>query len=414
MMKLKNSLAVALFFLVAASASARKTEIRFWHILGYHVKPLIEEMVDEYNRAHPDVSVKSDFQGYFEDAQVKMLAAAVTGQLPEVAQVPVEFLQQYIENGLIAPIDGDIPDELRNDVPDKLWQLAAREGRIYGVPFCTLTDVFVYNKNAFVKAGLDPEKPPATWEELIADGVVLSRDEDRDGEPDSYAVAFYLNGVYGLLPLLWANGGSLFTDGGSVNLTSGAMVKTISMVHDLIFRYRIMPRKWTDWENAQAFLTGKIAMGWFSSAGISYGEQNLPWKMGVSQIPSLNGKRFPVLSGTVLVNFSRNRKAKAAAEDFIFWLLQKENDVLLFEKIGFLPARRSTADSLEVRAFVQRNPSYRVPIEALEYARPLPVHPEFFKVNQEIRDMLQRIILQGADPMGELVETEKKINAMLE
>jgi sn-glycerol 3-phosphate transport system substrate-binding protein len=134
----------------------------------------------------------------------------------------------------------------------------------------------------------------------------------------------------------------------------------------------------------------------------------------VSQIPSLNGKRFPVLSGTVLVNFSRNRKAKAAAEDFIFWLLQKENDVLLFEKIGFLPARRSTADSLEVRAFVQRNPSYRVPIEALEYARPLPVHPEFFKVNQEIRDMLQRIILQGADPMGELVETEKKINAMLE
>lgn len=175
-----------------------------------------------------------------------------------------------------------------------------------------------------------------------------------------------------------------------------------------------MPRNWTDWENAQAFLTGKIAMGWFSSAGISYGEQYLPWKMRVSHMPAVNGKRFSVLSGTVLVNFSKNRKKRKAAEDFMLWLLKRENDVKLFERIGFLPVRRSVSSSLEVKAFVRENPNYRIPIEALEYARPLPVHPEFLKINQEIHDMLQRIILDGADLKEELVSTQKTINEMLE
>jgi len=412
---MKKLLFLILFLIVATSLFAKKIEIRFWHILGYHVKPVIEEMINEYNATHKEITVKADFQGFFEDAQVKMLTAAITNQLPEVAQVPIEFLQAYIDNGFIDPINEEIPDELRGDVQEKLWDLVKRDEKVYGLPFCALSDVFIYNENAFVKAGLDPEEPPTTWEQLITAGKKLSRDTDGDGVQDTYALSFYLNGVYGLLPILWANGGSLFTaDNKRVNLTSREMEKTISMVYDLVFTHRIMPQKWTDWESAQAFLTGKLAMGWFSSAGISYGEQNLPWKLRVSHMPSLNGKRFSVLSGTALVNFTKNSKKRKAALDFMFWLLKRENDIKMFERIGFLPIRQSVVNSLEIKAFVKENPNYRFPIEALEYVRPLPFHPEFLKINQEIRDMLQRIILDRADLREELKNTETKINEMLE
>jgi len=176
----------AVFLLVTSSLFAKKTEVRFWHILGYHVKPVIGEMVSEYNTSNPEVSVKADFQGFFEDAQVKMLTAAVTKQLPEVAQVPVEFLQSYIVNGLIEPINADVPEEMKQDVPEKLWKLVSRDGNIYGLPFCILTDVFIYNENAFLRGNLDPERPPSTWEELIAIGKRLSRDSDGDGVQDTY------------------------------------------------------------------------------------------------------------------------------------------------------------------------------------------------------------------------------------
>jgi sn-glycerol 3-phosphate transport system substrate-binding protein len=98
----------------------------------------------------------------------------------------------------------------------------------------------------------------------------------------------------------------------------------------------------------------------------------------------------------------------------MLWLTEKENDIRLFERIGFVPVRRSSVNSLEVRAFVRENPRYRVPLEAIEYARPLPNHPEFLKINQEIARMLQRIILQKAGIEEELRRTEEKINGMIE
>jgi sn-glycerol 3-phosphate transport system substrate-binding protein len=155
-------------------------------------------------------------------------------------------------------------------------------------------------------------------------------------------------------------------------------------------------------------------MGWFISAGISYSEENLPWPLKTSHIPRFSGKRYALLSGTALVNFSKNRKRRRAANDFMFWLINKENDVKLFEKIGFVPVRKSALSSLELKAFVKENPNYRIPIEALEYARPLPHHPEFLKINHEFGEMLQRIILDNADPEEELAKTERKINEMLD
>ena len=211
-------------------------------------------------------------------------------------------------------------------------------------------------------------------------------------------MTFYLDGMYGIAPILWANGGSFFTDDGMrVHLTSPEMEKTILMVHDLFFKHRIMARTWTGWENAQAFLTG-----------------NLPWPVRIAHMPRLNGGRNALLSGTALVNFSKHRKKRRAADEFSRWLVKKENDVRFLKHSGFVPLRKSSLNSLELKAFIRENPNYNVALEALEYARPLPHHTEFLKINQEISDMLERIILAEADPTHELEQTEKKINEMLQ
>jgi len=344
-----------------------------------------------------------------------MLTAAITNQLTDVAQIPFEFLDSYVENGLIKPIDDEIPGDVRNDVMEKMWEMVSRNGKIYGLPFGAITDVFYYNVNSFREAGLDPTVPPTTWDELVEMGKRLSRDSDGDGTIDVYAMTFYLNGVYGLAPLLWANGGAFLSeDGNRVNLTSPEMEKTVSMLYDLVFTHKIMPRTWTDWESAQAFLMGKIAMGWFISPGISFNEQNLPWEFRVSHIPRFNGNRYVTLSGTALVNFAQKKKKRRAAWDFMLWLIHKENDIRMYERIGFLPIRKSSLNSLELKAYAQAHPNYKVPLEVLDYARPLPYHPEFLKINHEISNMLQRIMLEGADPREELQKTEKLINSMLD
>lgn len=412
---MKKVLLLLLFYLLPVALFSKQVEITFWHSLGFHVKEIIEEMADEYSATHPGIKVNPVFQGLFKDMQVKMFAAAVTHDLPDVAQVQLEYMEQYIENGLIEPINDIIPEEHRSDILESMWGLVAWDDRIYGVPFCISTTVFFYNENAFVKAGIDPDQSPATWEEMIQIGKRLTEDTDGDGVIDKYAMLFWMDGFYGIAPFLWANGGRFFSeDGNRIELTSREMVTTISMLRDLAFTHKIMPHNWTDWEGGQAFLTGNLAMGPFTSAAIYYGEQNLPWKLRVIPVPSVNGKRYTVLGGSALVNFSNNRKKRRTVTDFMFWLVNKKNTIKIHEKVGYIPVRKSALNSLELRAFDRRNPNYKVPIDGLNYAKPLPNHPEFLKVNEKLREMLQRIFLEESDPVLELTRTEKEINAMLE
>ncbi len=417
MKKLKGLLLtlVFVFMVMVNPLFARKIEISFWHSLGFHVKEIINQMVDEYNSTHKGVKVTPIFQGLFEDMQVKMLAAAVTHQLPEVAQVQLEFMEPFITNGIIQPINSSIPSEDLEDILSPFWETVTRNGKIYGVPFCISTQVFFYNEDAFIKAGLDPNRPPDTWEEMIKMGKKLTQDTDGDGKIDRYATMFWLNGIYGIAPFLWDNGGKIFTDDGKrVNLTSDAMVKTVKMFKDLVYKYRIMPHNWTDWESGQAFLSGKLAMGGFTSAAIAYGEKNLPWKLKIALLPKVNGKRYTVLGGSALVNFARGRKRRRAANDFILWMVRKENTIKMHEEVGFIPVRKSAINSLEVKMFDRKHPNYKVPIDSIKYSKPLPNHPEFYKINKAIEEMLQRIILNDADVLEELQKTEKQINSFLE
>jgi len=412
---MKKILLTTIFILVSTVLFARNIEITFWHSLGFHVKEIIEDVADEYNKTHPGIKINPVFQGLFEDMQMKMLASAVTHNLPDVAQVQIEYLDPYIENGLINPIDDIISDDDKNDILDVMWKTGSRNDKIYGVPFCISTTVFFYNEDAFKKAHIDPDRAPSTWEQMVGMGEKLTSDTTGDGKIDKYAVMFWMDGLYGIAPIFWANGGRLLSsDGKRVVLTSREMMKTITMIRNLVFKYKIMPQKWTDWEGGQAFLTGKLAMGPFTSAAISYGEDNLPWTLRVAPMPSINGKRCSVLGGSVLVNFTRSKKKRKAANDFIFFMVNKENTIKMHENVGYIPVRRSALDSLELRSFDKKNPNYKVPIDALKYSKPLPNHTEFYKINEMIRKMLQRIILNEADPNIELDRTEREINAMLE
>jgi ABC-type glycerol-3-phosphate transport system substrate-binding protein len=412
---MKKILIIVLFLFVCSSLFAKKLEISFWHSLGFHIKEIIDDMVEEYNHTHPEVKVEPVFQGLYEELQVKMMTSAVTRQLPDIAQVQFEYFNSFVENGLVDPIDKVIPEYEKEDIPDVMWELGTRGGKIYGVPFCVSTTVLFYNENVFIKSGLDPDIPPSTWEDIIQFGKKLTQDADGDGEIDRYAMTFWADGFYGLAPFLWANGGRFFTnDGRRIILTSDEMINTIMLLRDLVFKHRIMPQKWTDWEAGQAFLTGDLAMGFFTSAAISYGEQNLPWKLRIAPMPSVNGKRYTLLAGSGLINFAKKGKKRRAAQDFIFWLVNKENTIRIHESIGYIPVRHSALNSLALKAFLKENPNYKVVIDGLNYARPLPIHTEYYKINVMLRDMLERIFLLEADPVDELSKTEIEINKLID
>jgi ABC-type glycerol-3-phosphate transport system substrate-binding protein len=195
-----------------------------------------------------------------------------------------------------------------------------------------------------------------------------------------------------------------------VDLTSREMYEAITFIHDLIYKYAIMPRNWTNFEGGQAFLSGKLAMGPFISGGLVYFEDNLPWKLKISSFPSINGQKSLPLTGSALVNFAKNKKKRRAANEFILWLVNKENTIKIFKDVGYVPVRRSAVNSLDLLAFLKDNPNHAAVLDALEHSRPLPPHREFYKINLMIIEMLEKILLANLSIEPELERTEKEIN----
>jgi sn-glycerol 3-phosphate transport system substrate-binding protein len=394
---------------------AKQLQLDFWFSSGFNAKDCIIDMVKEYNSSQSDVKINAVFQGLYEEMEMKLRTAAVTKKLPDIAQEKFEYLDLYIEGELLSPIDDEINSMDREDIFNEMWAAVTRDGKIYGIPFCVNTYVFFYNEDLLAAHGITAALIPTTWKEAIDVGKKLSMDTDDDGRLDQYAMIFWQNGIESYLPFLWALDGYVFKgDDSRITLTSDETYQATKFLRDLAHEHEIMPHDWTSFEGGQAFLSGKLAMGPFISSGLVYFEDNLPWNLKIAAYPTYKGKRRLPLTGLALVNFSKNKKRRKASHKFMMWLVNKQNTIKLYKDVGYLPVRKSAVNSLDLRAFIAENPNFSFPIEALDHSQTLPNHPDYYKINQMIIEMMERIILTDADIMRELETTEKAINSALE
>ncbi|MEV0582094.1 extracellular solute-binding protein [Nonomuraea sp. NPDC050310] len=125
-----------------------------------------DDDVAEFQKMYPNVTVKStDQQPCFDPKTFGPKLAG--GQMETVFVVPVTTYQQVISQGQaldITPYTGEIKTwgDLRQDVKD----LVTKDGKVYGVPNVHYSVGLVYNRKLFTQAGLDPNSPPKTWQEV--------------------------------------------------------------------------------------------------------------------------------------------------------------------------------------------------------------------------------------------------------
>ncbi|GAA4831192.1 sugar ABC transporter substrate-binding protein [Kitasatospora terrestris] len=131
-------------------------------------------VIAAYEKEHPGTEVNwvdIPFQG----AQEKLTADAAAGNLPDVVNLNPQFGQALEAKGLFVDMDRAAADVKPTYVPGawSAFQVPGQQGS-FALPWYLTSEVTMYNKDLFAKAGLDPQKPPATFDELLADGAKLS------------------------------------------------------------------------------------------------------------------------------------------------------------------------------------------------------------------------------------------------
>lgn len=221
-------------------------------------RALFDAEIEAYRKKYPNVTVKVTEEGW--DAQT-FAARLASGSLPTVLGVPFTEISGLISRGQVADITQPITDlKVLEQLNPELLRLVAKDGHYFGVPTSAYAMGLIYNRALFTQAGLDPDKPPATWDEVRAAAKAITT---KLSVPGMARISTNNQGGWVLGTEVASRGGSLVNaDGTQVAFDADPAKEALSLLHAMRWEDKsLSPNGLLDANGlAQEFAAGKVGM----------------------------------------------------------------------------------------------------------------------------------------------------------
>lgn len=395
------------------AAAPAKIKLTYWHFLGGQMGKRHETLVAEFNKANPDIEVESLYSGNAWTMRDKLLAAVAGKQPPDVSMIDQFWAAQLASTGAIIKmqtlIDG--PDGIdKADVNKTAWMTATVDGEIWTMPYAMSNIVLYYNKDMFKAVGLDPNKPPTTWGELVDYAKKLTRDVNGDGKIDEWGLSFPITAntgtVYYYITFLWQAGGELYNaDYTKVAFNSPAGVEALQFWMDLVHKHGVVPLA----PPAEGFTVGRIAMELASSSTLETRQGKCKFPIGVAHIPAGKNKVTGV-GGNNLAIFKNTSAKEAAAWKFVKWMSSPEMNLKWGTMTGYTPLRDSVVNSQGYKDYLKANPEVATMAAQMAVARPRPNNETYPEVSRILGLAVEKALFSKADPKQLLDEAVVESN----
>ena len=157
---------------LSSSASFAATQITWWHAMGGELGKKLDEIVANYNKSQDKYQVVASYKGTYAETMTAAIAAFRAKQQPDIVQVfEVGTGTMMAAKGAVYPVyqlmkDAGAHFDPKAYLPAVVGYYTDTQGNMLSMPFNSSTPILYYNKNVFKKAGLDPNTPPKTWEDV--------------------------------------------------------------------------------------------------------------------------------------------------------------------------------------------------------------------------------------------------------
>jgi multiple sugar transport system substrate-binding protein len=319
------------------------TTITMWSRAATETR--VQSQVDAYNETHEN---KVELRLVPTDEYVGVVGnAATANELPDLFSADVVFMPNWTSQGLFTDITDRIDGLPGIDNVGQAHIVASSwEGKKYGLPFIIDLSVWMYNKDLFEQAGLDPEKPPTNLKEF-ADAARAVQKLGIDG---TYGTYFGGNcggcNVFTWWPIIWADGGSVMNDDGTEAQLNTDAAKEIYRTFGALWDEGVINPEsqqeagptWT-----QPFPAGKV--GIMPMPASLQESEGMPLdNLGVTAIAGVEGGESTFVGGDS-IGISKDAKNIEQAWNFITWMLGDYNQVEVVAKAGNVVARTDLADN---------------------------------------------------------------------
>jgi sn-glycerol 3-phosphate transport system substrate-binding protein len=405
-----------MLFTSVTAGSATELTMYYPVAVGGPLTKVVDGIVADFMKANPDVKVNAIYAGNYNDARIKALAALKSG---EPAQLSVMFsidIYELIEQDAIVPFD-----DLAETAEDKAWldsfyptlmENGRTAGKTWGIPFQRSTIVMYYNKDAFRAAGLDPDKPPATWDEMVAMGKQLTK---PDGSQWGVMIPStgYPYWMFGALAM--QNGQVLMNgDGNETYFDDPAVVGALQFWKDLGSKHKVMPGGTIEWGTLrQNFLEGKTAIMWHSTGNLTAVKDNAAFDFGVAMLPASKRRGTPTGGGNFYIFKQTTPEERKAAMRLIKFMTSPERSAEWSMKTGYMGVSPAAYETEALKQYVKEFPYAAVARDQLEYATAELSTYQTGRVRKLLDDAIQAALTDAQTPEQALGAAQAQADRLL-
>lgn len=387
------------------AAKAADVTLTLWS-LDKDIQPA-PNLVKQFNALNNGIKIEYRLL-QFDDVVTEAMRAYSTGQAPDIIAVDNPEHALFASRGafldltdLIAKSDVIKP---QNYFPGPLASVTWK-GHYYGVPKATNTIALFYNRDMFKAKGLDPLKPPQTWDELVADARKLT-----DPAKNVYGLAFSAKGseegTFQFLP--WAQMGG----GGYDHINAPGAVKALQIWKTILDEKLASPDSLTrgQWDSTGTFNSGNAAMAisgpWELDRMMA--EAKFDWGVALLPVPNVEAERSSAMGDYNWAIFSSSKHPAEAFKAIEFFASQDKD---MFKNFGQLPARSDI--TIPPTGSPMKDAALQVFLEQMKYAKPRGPHPAWPKISKAIQDAIQAALTGQMTPKDALDQAAQKIKAVL-
>ena len=326
------------------AASGGGETIRLWLNGTDTPDEVVEYAVTEFNKLHPDVTVKLERQQW--TGIVEKLTTALSGSdAPDVVEFGNTQAQTFEAAGAVVDLTDKQADLGSDDFLQSLAEAGTYDGKLYAVPYYAGARIVIYRKDLFEKSGI---AVPTTLEEFLAAGAKLKA--DNAATPNFSGIYLPGKNWYPVLSFLWANGGDIATQENGEwvgQLDSPGSIAGLEYFKTLFDTANGAPADGDDANDYIAFCNGEVGMmpapGWKPGQIINPddGCPDMEANIGVFAMPGMAaGDTAPVFLGGSVLSIPTNSAHQDLALDLLKIMVSPEYQ-RQFAASGTIPALKS-------------------------------------------------------------------------
>ncbi|MGP9633628.1 sn-glycerol-3-phosphate ABC transporter substrate-binding protein UgpB [Halomonas sp. AOP43-A1-21] len=361
------------------------TEITWWHSMGGELGERLSALAEDFNATQDEYRVTPSYRGEYEQTMVNTIAAFRAGEQPHIVQIyEVGTGTMMAAQGAIYPVY-ELMEEHGNtfDPADYLPVVTGyytdTNGNMLSMPFNSSTPILYYNKDVFEAAGLDPETPPTTWQEM---GEMGQQIVDEGAASCGFTMAYAANWV-GL-----ENFSALHNQPiGTKENGFGGLDTEFAFNGDVQARFWDQLKEWSDSgvynyagpangpDAAPSFYASDCAMYMNSSASRADVLANSDFDVGFGMLPVYDdvdgAPQNSIIGGATLWVLSGHEDDEyTGVAEFLEYLSLPEVQAEWHQGTGYLPITTAAYELSQEQGYYDENPGADIAIEQINLNEP--------------------------------------------